>query len=419
MEALLAHGAVQATVSRTDWPVWAEANPVMGASPRFRALVGRRRCGRRTRAAAAPTRPRPAAGPGRGRARAAEVAEHLRRRMAKILGAAPERVDTGAPLTELGMDSLMAVELMTALKNDFMIDVPGGQAAAGRDAGPAQAKRDRAPGPDGAGAAPARCRIGGCAPAADPGVGAGRDDAGRRRRRARDASAAAVPAQRRSRMRRHPPTKPTAARASTPRGHRLRVDRLQPLDAGAAHRPRRWCRAWCAPWPTCESRARSTCRPSGPVLIAANHLSMWDAPVLLRYAERRTVIFAAEELRQVPLDALDAAQAVGRDLPEARRGRHGGHGAGRRRAARRRRDRPLARGHPQSRRPHARPHRRRRTSRSAPARPSCPWPCSGRSGYRPARRGLRRTRVQVRIAAPIQSRPASRRRRRCRRSPTA
>ena len=39
---------------------------------------------------------------------------------------------------------------------------------------------------------------------------------------------------------------------------------------------------------------------SGPVLIAANHLSMWDAPVLLRYAERRTVIFAAEELRRFP-----------------------------------------------------------------------------------------------------------------------
>ena len=43
MESLLARGAVQATVSRTDWPVWAEANPVMGASPRFRALVDAKR----------------------------------------------------------------------------------------------------------------------------------------------------------------------------------------------------------------------------------------------------------------------------------------------------------------------------------------------------------------------------------------
>ncbi|HET8643906.1 MAG TPA: lysophospholipid acyltransferase family protein, partial [Vicinamibacteria bacterium] len=39
---------------------------------------------------------------------------------------------------------------------------------------------------------------------------------------------------------------------------------------------------------------------SGPVLIAANHISMWDAPVLLSTAGRRTVIFAAEELRRFP-----------------------------------------------------------------------------------------------------------------------
>jgi 1-acyl-sn-glycerol-3-phosphate acyltransferase len=39
---------------------------------------------------------------------------------------------------------------------------------------------------------------------------------------------------------------------------------------------------------------------SGPLLIAANHLSMWDAPVLLSTAARRTVIFAAEELRRFP-----------------------------------------------------------------------------------------------------------------------
>ena len=43
MESLLRHGVVQGTVSRTEWPVWAEANPVMGGSPRFRALVHERK----------------------------------------------------------------------------------------------------------------------------------------------------------------------------------------------------------------------------------------------------------------------------------------------------------------------------------------------------------------------------------------
>jgi 1-acyl-sn-glycerol-3-phosphate acyltransferase len=39
---------------------------------------------------------------------------------------------------------------------------------------------------------------------------------------------------------------------------------------------------------------------SGPVIIAANHICMWDAPVLLKIAERRTVMFAADELRRNP-----------------------------------------------------------------------------------------------------------------------
>lgn len=39
---------------------------------------------------------------------------------------------------------------------------------------------------------------------------------------------------------------------------------------------------------------------SGPVVIVANHVSMWDAPVLLCLARRRTVMFAAEELRHFP-----------------------------------------------------------------------------------------------------------------------
>ena len=42
-------------------------------------------------------RDRPAAGPRRCAPRAVEVAEHMRRRMAKILGAAPERVDPACP----------------------------------------------------------------------------------------------------------------------------------------------------------------------------------------------------------------------------------------------------------------------------------------------------------------------------------
>ena len=40
--------------------------------------------------------------------------------------------------------------------------------------------------------------------------------------------------------------------------------------------------------------------PDGPCILATNHLSMWDAPVLLQRMERRTVILLVEELRSYP-----------------------------------------------------------------------------------------------------------------------
>ena len=36
----------------------------------------------------------------------------------------PIAIEPDAPLIEMGMDSLMAVELMTAVKTDFSLDVP-------------------------------------------------------------------------------------------------------------------------------------------------------------------------------------------------------------------------------------------------------------------------------------------------------
>ncbi|HEV2786541.1 MAG TPA: acyl carrier protein, partial [Solirubrobacteraceae bacterium] len=43
---------------------------------------------------------------------------------ARVLEAAPERVDLDRPLPELGIDSLMAVELRTALRAELGVEVP-------------------------------------------------------------------------------------------------------------------------------------------------------------------------------------------------------------------------------------------------------------------------------------------------------
>jgi 1-acyl-sn-glycerol-3-phosphate acyltransferase len=268
MESLIERGQVQATVSRTDWPAWAEANPVMGSSPRFRALVEARRSARSDPAKAGARALDAVLALGAAE-RPAEVARLLRRRMAKILGAAPERVETSVPLTDLGMDSLMAVELMTALKNDFAIDVPAVKLLQGVTLDQLQAKvvehLQAMGGADVIETVPVPAAV---APPAAPVL--------------------AVPVTVATPRPEPPPAAPAAEPAP--------VDRWTPLQRVARGVVSAVVRA-VADTHVAGAQNMPT---SGPVLIAANHLSMWDAPVLLRFAERRTVIFAAEELRRFP-----------------------------------------------------------------------------------------------------------------------
>jgi acyl carrier protein len=50
--------------------------------------------------------------------------EMVTREIAAILRIAPEKLEPGAPLQELGLDSLMGVELMTALEARFGVNIP-------------------------------------------------------------------------------------------------------------------------------------------------------------------------------------------------------------------------------------------------------------------------------------------------------
>jgi len=51
------------------------------------------------------------------------VTNAVRAEISQILRIAPERIETTAPLTELGMDSLMAVELATSLESQMGIEI--------------------------------------------------------------------------------------------------------------------------------------------------------------------------------------------------------------------------------------------------------------------------------------------------------
>jgi 1-acyl-sn-glycerol-3-phosphate acyltransferase len=280
--ALMQRRAVQAAVSDTNWRVWADWNPAAGNSPKFSLVVQARGDGESAQpreAGRVVDQLRACAVERRGE----EAARLLGRSVARILGAAPDRVDVGAPLTEMGMDSLMAVELGTVLRNDFAVEVPvvrllkgvtvaelaaivcahldgaGGSAA---PPGAAQASGVRTIGvaepaltaePEAAAAAPGTAPVG---PIAVPDS----------RRRMPDPHLEADPA-----LAEWTPLQRAARGLVTTFTRTIASVRID----GAANAPDR-----------------------GGFVIAANHVSMWDAPVLLCAAERPVIMFAAEELRQ-------------------------------------------------------------------------------------------------------------------------
>ena len=123
LEALLRRDRAHVIAARMHWPAVMAANPVLASTPRFEALASagarpdRGRDGGHpdTREAilhAAPTERRPL------------LEAYLLDNVARVLGSTPERIDPDRPLTELGFDSLMAVELISAIKADFEVRLP-------------------------------------------------------------------------------------------------------------------------------------------------------------------------------------------------------------------------------------------------------------------------------------------------------
>lgn len=123
LEALLRHDLAHVMAADLDWRGVSRVYPAAAASPRFRHLSV---AGSDTVVAGVPSSegalPRlRAAGPAE---RPELLGELLARKVARILGASPERVDLDRPFTELGFDSLMAVELTSALRTELGVQVP-------------------------------------------------------------------------------------------------------------------------------------------------------------------------------------------------------------------------------------------------------------------------------------------------------
>ena len=118
LERLLAEGDAQAMVARIDWPVYLGACSILGVPPFLREFVS---AGTSRAASGSGGRPHPANG--RAEIEAAPVARRsalisalVTRIAAGVIGFAADRqIDPRTPLRDLGLDSLMAVDLRNQL----------------------------------------------------------------------------------------------------------------------------------------------------------------------------------------------------------------------------------------------------------------------------------------------------------------
>jgi NADPH:quinone reductase-like Zn-dependent oxidoreductase/acyl carrier protein len=120
------NGSTQVGVMRVDWRRFGEtaAAVTLSPSPRFAQLIDEtaegaedslRKSGSALRNALL------AAGPDERR----EMMETaIREQVARVLGASPDKLDVEKPLTELGLDSLMSVELRNWVEGDLRLSLP-------------------------------------------------------------------------------------------------------------------------------------------------------------------------------------------------------------------------------------------------------------------------------------------------------
>ncbi|TYB49112.1 type I polyketide synthase [Actinomadura chibensis] len=119
LEALLAHGAAATGVLRFDARTAVELFPEIRAMPYFAALT--------EAAGALAVDGWPGADalkdadPATARAM---IAARVRHRIAAVLGFDPERLDPAVPLTDLGLDSLVAVRIKSGVEHDLGLTVP-------------------------------------------------------------------------------------------------------------------------------------------------------------------------------------------------------------------------------------------------------------------------------------------------------
>ncbi len=124
MGLLLGHGAVQSSVLRADWSLVRKNFPVLEDSPRLILLRSHAHEDQGEAGSKAGDSPRQALLALAPAARHAWLQTMVCEVVARVMGTSPTKLDTQEPMTRIGMDSLMAVELATRIKKELQIDIP-------------------------------------------------------------------------------------------------------------------------------------------------------------------------------------------------------------------------------------------------------------------------------------------------------
>jgi len=125
LDRLLEQGAVQAGVMPMDWASWQRYYGSLAGTPYFSLLISGNDFGTSSKSAYRETREHILASQPENRTEMLE--SYLAKQMARILKVPLASVDSETPIVNMGIDSLMAIELKNQIETDLAVSVPMGR----------------------------------------------------------------------------------------------------------------------------------------------------------------------------------------------------------------------------------------------------------------------------------------------------
>ena len=122
---IISKNPVQLGASRVNWKAIAKLNPSMANSKLFSKVVNHDALSNNLGAHAHSFRPQLLATPPDDRQKMVE--DYICEQVAQVFGTSADKIDRDTPLTTIGLDSLMAIELMNRLESNLGISLPMGK----------------------------------------------------------------------------------------------------------------------------------------------------------------------------------------------------------------------------------------------------------------------------------------------------